>query len=250
MSDGGDYYITVDGGNGANSKAFVLNVACPEDCQANDVYSEITCSDDIIGLSANQGSDVLDYYQCGDPYPYLTQTNKEYIFSFTPQQSGSVTFIIDNLTDDFDLYVLEDLCSQSACIASSTDASTFSDTVTFSAVAGTTYYIVVESWDGTGTFDLHFDEGTVGCPEDCNNGLDDDGDSDIDCDDSDCLGDPNCCDSDNDGYLIVGGQCNGDDCDDTDPNVNPGATEICDGIDNDNSELSIEVGDCCELHDK
>jgi MYXO-CTERM domain-containing protein len=233
ISDGGDYYITVDGGNGANGTYYWLGVGCPEDCQANDVYTEITCSDDILNLSANQGSNVLDYYQCGDPYPYLTQPNKEYIFTFTPQATGSVTFVIDNLTDDFDLYVLEDLCSQSACIGSSTAASTTDDEVTFSAVAGTTYYIVVESYTGSGAFDLHFDEGTVGCPEDCNNGLDDDGDSDIDCDDSDCLGDPNCCDSDNDGYQIVGGFCGGDDCDDANAAVNPGATEICDGIDND-----------------
>ena len=40
------------------------------------------------------------------------------------------------------------------------------------------------------------------------------------------------CDEDGDGYDATGA-CGGSDCDDTDASVNPGATEYCDGIDND-----------------
>ena len=40
------------------------------------------------------------------------------------------------------------------------------------------------------------------------------------------------CDEDGDGYDATGA-CGGTDCDDTDASVNPGATEECDGIDND-----------------
>lgn len=40
-----------------------------------------------------------------------------------------------------------------------------------------------------------------------------------------------CGDGDGDGYLPI--SCGGDDCDDTDPNVFPGAPEICDGEDSD-----------------
>jgi len=40
----------------------------------------------------------------------------------------------------------------------------------------------------------------------------------------------NCADADADGYLDQA--CGGTDCDDTDPEINPGADEVCDGVDN------------------
>jgi hypothetical protein len=76
--------------------------------------------------------------------------------------------------------------------------------------------------------------GTAGCPgpqcaEVCDDGIDNDGDFDIDCDDMDC-NDSCDLDADNDGYddRARGGE----DCDDTDASINPIATEVCDGVDN------------------
>ena len=43
---------------------------------------------------------------------------------------------------------------------------------------------------------------------------------------------PVCTDNDGDGYGD-GADCLGPDCDDGDPAINPGATEVCDGVDND-----------------
>jgi len=55
-----------------------------------------------------------------------------------------------------------------------------------------------------------------------------------------------CWDSDGDGYEDV--TCGGDDCDDTNPNVNPGADEICDnGLDDDCDRLGDAWDtDCCD----
>ena len=67
-----------------------------------------------------------------------------------------------------------------------------------------------------------------GTAEVCDDGVDNDCDGKVDWADLDCI----CWDDDGDGYDDEA--CGGDDCDDADPGVNPGADEICaDGIDND-----------------
>jgi hypothetical protein len=76
-------------------------------------------------------------------------------------------------------------------------------------------------------------EGTE--PGDCSDAADNDGDGLFDCDDDGCSGAPDCdesvLDADADGYTAV--EAGGDDCDDTDGSVNPGARETCNAVDDD-----------------
>jgi hypothetical protein len=74
-------------------------------------------------------------------------------------------------------------------------------------------------------------------PEVCGNGQDDDCDGDPDAEDPDCI--PVCADGDSDGYAVCAGGCRlagadrCGDCNDASPNVRPGVSEACNGVDDD-----------------
>jgi len=92
------------------------------------------------------------------------------------------------------------------------------------------------------------------CPEsDCTDGIDNDGDGKIDCNDPGCLAEAvciGCIDSDWDGYYAIDPtDCPGsDDCNDSEELVNPGATEGCgNSIDDDCDNLTdCNDTDCSE----
>jgi hypothetical protein len=101
---------------------------------------------------------------------------------------------------------------------------------------------------------------------DCRDGADNDDDGMFDCDDPGCRASPDCggegdadadsdadadadadggpIDEDSDGYPLI------DDCNDTDASVNPGAIEVCDGVDNDCSgEIDDDAVDGTTYYD-
>ncbi len=176
-------------------------------------------------------------YTCGSPYAPLSQPGGEHVYSFTCQRTGTVQLDITGMDCDLDIYVLGNTCNPSTdCDAGSTAASTANDSVTFACTAGVDYYVVIEAYScssSTGRYTLSFDVSAgTGCPEDCADGVDNDFDGDVDCDDSDCAGETYChCDDDLDGY--DGTACGGTDCDDTNTSIHPGATEVCDFVDQD-----------------
>ena len=144
------------------------SVACDQDCDLDTHLEEqISCSLDVGGrllADTSTGVNTLQYYDCQDPSDLnsYVQNGPELIFPFRAQQAGDVTFRVDDMVTDHDLYVLEDLCTQSACIAASTQAASGSETLTFTADPAKQYYIVVEAWEGPGAFSLYFDQGCYG----------------------------------------------------------------------------------------
>jgi hypothetical protein len=154
-----------------------------------------TCADPVIQHCGSAVGDTslatadLSNYNCGSQ----EGTGAEIVYAFDPVATGPLTVLLHSISGDNDLYILEGSCDPvSACVAASEEFGP-DDELTFDATFGTTYYIVVEAFS-PGEFELILDGTGVGgaCPENCTNGIDDDADSDIDCDDADCSTFPAC----------------------------------------------------------
>jgi len=139
------------------------------------------------------------------------------------------------------------LTLRSPCIDSGTDAWIYTDIdgearpLGIGFDMGADEYTNPDCWDGDmdgygdvacGGYDCDDTNPDINPGEEiCDNGIDDDCDGLVD------LLDPDCCD-DADGDGFTDPTCGGTDCDDTDPEVYPGAEETCyNGIDDDCDEL-------------
>ena len=198
----------------AEFNALVDRVTILENAALNNLFGKLSTHSNLT--CSSQESNTIDStvisqiggacgdgncYTCGTPNSNLEQTENEHIFSFHCQNDGAVTVLLDNVSCDLDLYVLEDnegFFSGSggiSCVSGSTDVANAPVANQFHCLAGNEYAIVIENVTGAAScsYDVSFETGAgLGCSEHCANGIDDDTDGAVDCDDPDCSSEPLC----------------------------------------------------------
>ncbi|RLD51547.1 MAG: hypothetical protein DRI94_05730 [Bacteroidetes bacterium] len=167
INDNGTYTIIEEAFGGGLKRVFEKTYTLSELSSYNPQYlidmvvtsGELDCSDAVTlacgvsyhGVSSTAQSSV-DSYGCND----WSETGPERVHTITPSMSGPLTATISNFTGDLDVFILG-ACNPAYCLGTVSSASATID----NAVAGETYYIVVDSDDGSGgEYDI-----IVDCPE-------------------------------------------------------------------------------------
>ncbi len=144
---GQTYYIVVDADDGSGS-GYDLLVDCVQDGLACSSAVAVQCGVSYSGSSSTSPS-YVDAYGCNN----WTETGPERLHTVIPTASGELTASLSNYTGDLDVYILNS-CDPDDCIGTvSSDSATYPN-----AIAGQTYYIVVDADDGSGSgYDLLVD---------------------------------------------------------------------------------------------
>ncbi|MCB9530027.1 MAG: hypothetical protein H6701_16855, partial [Myxococcales bacterium] len=278
------YYIVVDTFEG-ESGAVVLDIAAgpcapapgdeicdntqdddgdgATDCDDLDCAADPVCQDPdlcvdamMIGLGRTEGMvegpSRTTLASCTRPAD--AAAGPEMVYAFTAEAAG--TLCIDTRGSQIDtiLTVRQAPCGAGDEVACNDDAAdTLDSELELEAMAGMTYYLVVDTFAGeAGGFVLNINEGACEAgpvDEICDNGVDDDGDGAVDCEDLGCAFDPACpilgdeiCDNnlddDDDGDV----DCDDEDCF-LDPNCLIGPEEICDNGQDDDGDDAIDCAD-------
>jgi hypothetical protein len=174
MDDDGDGAVDCADTDCAADAACTCAPASTLSCGGSDSYNN--------GYAGS--TDVVDQWSCSS----WDESGPEYLYEFLAPYDGEFTVALSGLSGDLDLFVADGsvACGGSGCL----DYGDSSVTVTMAA--GETYLLAVDGYLGV-TSDFTVDLSCVPAAEqDCSDGLDDDGDSALDCDDTDCAGDAAC----------------------------------------------------------
>ncbi|MBN2723016.1 MAG: trypsin-like serine protease [Deltaproteobacteria bacterium] len=188
--------------------------SCPD--MACGYQNFLSCNKTVSGNTAD-GVAAFSTYNC---LSSGTENGSEFAYYLSIPPDAVATFTLTNLEQDLDLFILEgdnESCSSQSCVGASVENDLANESLTYT-MGETPAYLIVESYNYPGTYSL-----SVSCdfpPENCSNGIDDDGDFKIDCADPDCSDLPECeevipetecddgLDNDNDGQV----DCSDSDC--------------------------------------
>ena len=137
-----------------------------EDLEPCDVAGSLSCGDAIDGSNDQSGStNSHSYYGCSE----WSYTGSEYAWSFSTNLDETVDLSLTGISDDLDLYVLaSDACDGSDCLAYSDNSNDSDESISFTALAGTEYVVLLDGWESaTSNFHLEVDcEGDSPDPQD------------------------------------------------------------------------------------
>ena len=166
------FVFVIDGYDGASS-TYSLDVSCgsgddddatgDDDDVADD--DDIADDDDATSSGTCVGGDALT---CTDPLAQGDNTGEannaesyscvgynlngpEVVYEFVAPSGGDYTIVLDDLTADLDLFVLDGssgTCDPSACMDSSNAGGNTAETIELVASANEVFYVVVDGWNG------------------------------------------------------------------------------------------------------
>jgi hypothetical protein len=136
---GRTYDVVVDGRGGAEG-FFRIDLSCAVPSSACDPHGVIGCGD-LVGNDTIAGRSAIASWPCSS----VDASGPEYVFLHAPTENATVRVVMDLNAEDLDLHVVRNSgagCDPSGCIAWGDQE------VTFDAVAGETYSIVVDGRAG------------------------------------------------------------------------------------------------------
>ncbi len=196
VTGGQSYLIQIGGWNGSEGDGTLdisLVAGSNDDCCAATPVAEGSHAYDLTGSTLDGPSD-CDSNMQNDVWMLYTASCDGDATIGTCSQSGA--------NDDSVIIVYDGGSCPSAgaaCLASSDDAcgsGGFMSEVTIPVTAGSSYLVQIGGWNGSegdGTLDIAL---ASPAEADCANGIDDDCDGQVDCDDSDCAGSTDCSNDD------------------------------------------------------
>ncbi len=165
----------------------------------------LACGSSLSGETNGAPGSTLTFntYQCEDPDGLgggwiWGMSAPEYAYTLTVAATALATVTVTGLSSNLDVLVVKEFMGEHCdpahgCFAYSNAGGAADEAVTFAVYPTIDYYIIVDGRQGSvSTFDINVTCDATGY-ELCGNGVDDDGDGVVDCDDPECFSVPPHC---------------------------------------------------------